>query len=259
MALLRNIALVLLALVLITIVTVVFVAPEAIITLFQSITRINIVVRLAVALVLDLLILAVVYLRLRPSTQSPEGLIVKASGAQADIGIDSARSMILAAVKEVPDVYTVDVNLSAVDGKADIELDVRVEGDSVNIPAKQREIDRALKQVTNKQLGLDILGRPRVHIHLKEDHIIRASPNPAADYVSPVMPPVPAPPPSLSNVKAMSSTDASSAMLSAGITAKSAVESNTKLEAESSVESSVEAGSESSSDTDSSGSTGGIW
>jgi hypothetical protein len=249
MALLRSIFLIILGLLLITIVTIIFVAPEAIITLFQSITGINIAVRLALALVLDLLILAVIYLRIRPTKETPDGLIVKASGARADIGIDSARSMILAAVKEVPDVYAVDVNLSAVEGKADIELDVRVEGDAINIPAKQREIDRALKQVTNKQLGLDILGRPRVHIHLKEDHIIRPSPNPAAGYVPPVMPPVPAPPPTLSNVKDMSSSNEGSAMLSTSITAKTAAESAAKPEAAFGVDSNVEDDSGTSSDS----------
>ena len=41
-------------------------------------------------------------------------------------------------------------------GKAHIELDVTVNNPNTNVPAKQQEINRALKQVINKQLGLQM-------------------------------------------------------------------------------------------------------
>src|SRR5262249_31004377 len=52
-------------------------------------------------------------------------------------------------------------------GRADVDLDVVVSGDTVNIPNKQREIDRALRQVINKELGLQMAEHPRVHIQFQ--------------------------------------------------------------------------------------------
>ena len=56
--------------------------------------------------------------------------------------------------------------VKALRGKADVDFDVVVSRDSNNLPEKQKEIDRALRQVLNKQLGLQMAGKPRVHIRM---------------------------------------------------------------------------------------------
>ena len=169
MRILERIFFALIGLLLMTLITVLLVVPDAVSEGLANLVNVPLLARLAVVLVLDLLVLAFLYLQLRTPAPTSSGLIVKAPGALADISVDSARTFILNAVQKVPDVVSTEAKLEAVRGKAKIELDVTVRGREVNIPRKQQEINQALKQVINKQLGLDILNRPQVHIHLEED------------------------------------------------------------------------------------------
>lgn len=172
MRLLERILLVILGLLIITLLTVIFIAPQTVADLMITLQNINIAIRLAVVLVLDAFILALLYVRLRPQKIDANSLVVKASGVVADISIDSARGHILRAVRAVPDVTEASAELQAVQGRADIELDVTVAGDEVNVPGKQQEINRALQQVITKQLGLQIYRQPRVHIHLDSEKLV---------------------------------------------------------------------------------------
>src|SRR5690606_9945495 len=181
---LEKLLIVILGLLAITALTVFFVAPQALIDVLQAIIAVNLAVRLAIVLVIDVAILALIYTRLRSPRVTSDGLIVKSSGAVADISVDSARKLILAAVQKVPDVTAASADLTAVQGKADISLTVDVTGAHINVPQKQQEINRALKQVVNKQLGLDMLGQPRVHINLHDDQVPPVSVKPAAPPVT---------------------------------------------------------------------------
>lgn len=172
MKLIERILLALVGLLLITLITVFFMAPEVLNNILEGLQNVNIVLRLAVVLVLDVLILAFVYSRLRSPRVTVEGLVVKAPGAITDIGIESARARILNGVQAVPNVIAADVNLEAVRGKAKIDLNVTVRDSNVNVPRKHQEISQALKQVINKQLGLSMLGQPRVHIHLDDERVV---------------------------------------------------------------------------------------
>jgi hypothetical protein len=184
--LIERILLVILGLLVITLIAVFFIAPDAVSDLMDGLQNVNILVRLGVVLVLDILVLAFVYSRVRTPSTTVEGLIVKAPGAITDIGIDSARSRILSAVQQVPNVIAADAKLEAVRGKAKIELNVTVRDSSVNVPRKHQEINQALKQVINKQLGLSILGQPRVHIHLDDERV--AIPGVSAAPIVPAKP-----------------------------------------------------------------------
>jgi hypothetical protein len=109
-------------------------------------------------------------LSVRPSRKTnTTGLIMRASGAITEVSVESARERILKAVNDVPDVIEADAKVKPVYGKADIDLQVVVLGQDVKLPAKQSEINRALKQVINKQLGLQMAGQPRVQIRLQSE------------------------------------------------------------------------------------------
>jgi hypothetical protein len=180
---LERVLFALVGLLLITLITVLFVVPQSVSEILVNLEAVNIIIRLAVVLVLDILVLAFMFLQLRPRPVNVPGLVVKAPGALADISVESARSFILSAVQKVPDVVSTEARLEAVRGKAKIDMDVVVRGREVNIPRKQQEINQALKRVINKQLGLDILGRPQVHIQLESDQpkvIPSTTPPPAA-------------------------------------------------------------------------------
>jgi hypothetical protein len=199
MNLVRRIIIVLVGISLALLVTVLLVMPDTILSLAVNLTSTNWLIRLPIAILIDALILAIMVVLVRgeraTATRFNGGLLVKAQGAAVDVSVESARERVLRAVRAVPDVLSADAVMKAVNGKADIELDVVVSRDSVNVPEKQKEIDRALRQVLNKQLGLQIAGKPRVHLRMGEDDV------PATPIVIPASVPTPVPPPVVEPVK----------------------------------------------------------
>jgi hypothetical protein len=114
--------------------------------------------------------------------------MMQASGAITEVSVESARDRILKAVSDVPDVVTADAEVKPVRGRADVELQVTVMGHDVQLPAKQKEINRALNQVIHKQLGLRMAGQPRVHIGF---HGEEAAKRPAVSVNAPPVVPQP--------------------------------------------------------------------
>jgi ribosome-associated translation inhibitor RaiA len=171
LSLLRKVILVLVLILVGVLATVLLISPTSVLGLALSIESIFPVLRVIIALVFDAILLALIYLLFRREHVPADStaLVLKAPGAVADVSVASARERILKAVREVPDVTSADAQVQAVRGRADIELQVKVAGRAVNVPEKQRDIDRALRQVINKQLGLQIAKKPRVHIHLETD------------------------------------------------------------------------------------------
>lgn len=192
MNLVRRIIVVVVGVSLAVLVSVLLLTPETILSLAVNLTSTSWLIRLPLVILIDAVILAIIVLLVRgersAAARASTGLIVKAQGAVADVSVESARERVLRAVRAVPDVLTADATMKAVHGKADIEMDVLVSHDSVNVPEKQKEIDRALRQVLNKQLGLQIAGKPRVHLRMGEE--VAATPSAAV-----VVPPAPLPPP----------------------------------------------------------------
>lgn len=180
MHVLKRIALILIGLLLFAFVTVIFLVPDLLVALGENIAAVALVARIIIAVIIDAVLLALVYTQVRPAPKVPEtGLMVKASGAITDISIESAKERILRVVRTVPDVMSASANLEAIHGKANIELDVVVTGIQVNVPKKQKEINQALRQVIEKQLGLQLASRPRVHIILHDEGQLTKSEAPA--------------------------------------------------------------------------------
>lgn len=190
---LRRFVLLLYGLALLALVTVILLFPDAVAGALASLGDISPTVRAVVTAVVDLVILVALFLVVRsPRYANHEGLIVKTPGALADVSIPSARDRILKTVQDVPNVVAADLKLKAPQGKADIDLAVEVAGANINVPNKQKEIDRALRQVTLKQLGLQLATRPRVHIQLVTEEELRARDEASrAATLPPPPPPVP--------------------------------------------------------------------
>jgi hypothetical protein len=171
---LRRIYLLLVSLLLIIVVTALLLSPETIISWVGSISEISSVIRILLAVVFGLLLLALMYVQIRPDRiRNMNGLMMRGSGAVTEVSVESARERILKAVSDVPDVISSEVDVKPINGKADIELQVVVYGHDVKLPVKQKEINRALKQVIDKQLGLRMAGQPRIHIRLQDRDISR--------------------------------------------------------------------------------------
>ncbi|MGQ9888744.1 MAG: hypothetical protein ACUVSX_09680 [Aggregatilineales bacterium] len=167
MRLLGNAAVLVAGVMALAFVTIVMLAPETLERLFAGIGTVNIALRTVAMVVVNLFVLALVYLRLRRRPAPNTGLIVQVQGALANVEVESARAIVLRAMRNVPDVRSAEATIRAVQGRADIEVDVTIGSAAVNIPDKQKEINRVLRQVINKQLGLRLEGRPRVNIRLE--------------------------------------------------------------------------------------------
>jgi hypothetical protein len=173
----RRVLTVLVEIILVVVVTALLLAPETVADIVDSLTEVTFIVRLLIAALLDVLLISLLYFQLRSERRTNEnGLMVKASGAVIDVSIESARERILKAVANVPDVASADARLRPVNGKAHIDLDVVVANPNANVPAKQQEINRALKQVINKQLGLQMADHPVIHIELRDPSSLAAAP-----------------------------------------------------------------------------------
>jgi hypothetical protein len=188
LALVRKIVIVLVGISLALLLTALLLNPDSLTRLATNVRDASVFIRLPLAILVDAFILAIIVIFVRGdrSPRSSDGLMVKAQGAIADVSVESARDRILRAVRDVPDVLSAEATVKPVRGKADVDLEVVVSHDSANVPEKQREIDRALRQVINKQLGLQMAGKPRVHIRMDDERLLAEPP------VTPV--PVPVPP-----------------------------------------------------------------
>jgi hypothetical protein len=187
LALIRKIVIALVGVLLALLVTVLLLNPDSLLVFATSLSDSSIFVRLPLTILLDAVIMAVVVVVVRGAraSHSTTGLMVKAQGAITDVSIESARDRILRAVRDVPDVLSAAATVRAMRGKADVELEVVVSHESDDLPEKQREIDRALRQVINKQLGLQMAGKPRVHLRMDDEQPELLTP--------PAPPPAPAP------------------------------------------------------------------
>ncbi len=201
---------IILALVVVALATVLLLAPGSVADVIRTLEDVAFVVRLGAVLIIYVLLLVLVFLRLRGASRANDKmLMVRAAGADAAVTVESAQDLVLKTVQTIPSVAAVEAAVRSVGGKADIDLNVTTTDDKVNVPEKQREINRALEQVIKKQLGLQMAGRPRINIRLAVTPPPTPAPVPmptgvvaeqpaepvAAPAAAPVVPVVAAPPP----------------------------------------------------------------
>lgn len=165
MDLVRRISVLLLSLILSLVLFWGLVYPQSVIGVIGSLSEVSPLLRLVIAILVALLLMALAFFQVRPDPRAKiNGLVMRASGAITEVNVESARERIVKAVQDVADVLETDVRVKAVKGRAELALDVTVLGYDIDLPQKQKEINRALNQVINKQLGLRMAGQPRVHI-----------------------------------------------------------------------------------------------
>lgn len=142
-------------------------SPQTVSVWAGTISEQSSLIRVLVTVIVGALLLFVMWLQIRPDPKAQmTGLMMRVSGAITEVSVESARERILKAVSDVPDVVSAEAQVKPIRGRADIELDVTVFGYEVKLPNKQKEINRALNQVINKQLGLRMASQPRVHIKI---------------------------------------------------------------------------------------------
>jgi hypothetical protein len=151
---------------LVTFTAIALLAPQSV---GERISEISPIIRILLVVLLVVGSLGFVIQQIRRRFERQEtGLLVKTSGTITEVDIASAKERILKVVNDLPGIASTSATVKAIHGRADIDLSVSVSGYDVNVPGKQKEIDRALRQVVNKQLGLRMAGRPRIQIQFGE-------------------------------------------------------------------------------------------
>lgn len=171
--------------------TVLLVSPQMVITLADGLSSVDAAgraIQLLLALLIDLLLLGLLYQLVRRAAS--RGLMVRARGARTEVSIDSVRRQIMAQISQLPDVLDAQTEVRAERGNARVALRVKAKPD-ITVPDKQNEINRALRQVVEKQMGLRLAGPPVIHIELQASKELVETPA----EVPPPPAPRPTPPP----------------------------------------------------------------
>lgn len=218
MKILINLIGTVIGLILIALLTLLLLAPDVAVDFLGRLQQVDFPVRVGLVVLIFLLALIIFSIRVRLTPRGrSDALTVRTSDTVSSVTVESVRELVLKTVGAVPGVATVDAKVNSVGGRADINLNVTTADDRLNIPEKQREISRVLDQVIKKQLGLQMLGRPKINIQLGNraaqplppsvmSEPVRSAPPPPATYAEPVTParstPLPAvvPPPPASSL-----------------------------------------------------------
>lgn len=123
-------------------------------------------VQVVIAVLVDAILIALIYRMLFPGRI--EGLTVRVRGARTAVSLDSVQRQINTAVAQITDVLAVQTDVVADQGNVRLALRVRTRPDII-VPEKQKEINRVLRQVVEKQLGLRLAGAAVIHIALSAD------------------------------------------------------------------------------------------
>lgn len=174
MGLIRRVYLFLITVTLIAAIVILLLSPQTVTSWSATISEQSVIARIILAALAGIVLFALTYLQVRPDRrEKATGLMMRASGAITEVSVESARERILKVVGAVSGVVSVDAQVRPVRGRADVELQVTVTGDDTALPAKQKEINRALSQVVDKQLGLQMAGHPRVKIQLEHHEVLK--------------------------------------------------------------------------------------
>jgi hypothetical protein len=122
----------------------------------------------AVAVGLDLLLLAMLYFELRrpPTTHAR---VKQVDGAVVEIAFEAIRQRLLYHLGNVPDVLKVTSHINARGGRVDVQVDVET-SPHVIVPDKATEIIGAIHQALEDEMGLKMRRKPEVRIYHSAYH-----------------------------------------------------------------------------------------
>jgi hypothetical protein len=167
---LRKATLIFAEIVLFLIVTVMLVAPDVMISSAETLLTLDLGLRIVIAVVIDLLLVAAILSQVWAGRRyKGDALLVQAGDSNTTVTTESMRHTIIKAIYTVGDIENVECLVASRDGKAVIQLEVTAANDDINVPAKQREIDQAIKRVVAKQLGVKMASPATVSIRLASD------------------------------------------------------------------------------------------
>lgn len=132
---------------------------------YNTVTRVLLVALLTIFIVIGM----VVQLNRQPR-QTKGGVIVNMGDRNTLLDNESVRRGILKVVSQIELVESAEVEARSINGRASVVVNAKLNmsGEKINLPKKQREIDRAIKQVVIKQLGVRLAHAPAINVSFLE-------------------------------------------------------------------------------------------
>lgn len=148
---------------------------------YNTVTRVLLVALLTIFIVIGM----VVQLNRQPR-QTKGGVIVNMGDRNTLLDNESVRRGILKVVSQIEQVENAEVEARSINGRASVVVNAKLNmsGEKINLPKKQREIDRAIKQVVIKQLGVRLAHAPAINVSFLE--VTQTSPVKTVSTASPV-------------------------------------------------------------------------
>lgn len=144
--------------------------PEYVIGIIEILGGLNYWLRVVIALIINLLIVLAVFSQLRGAERyRGRELLVQMGDSNTTVTVESLRQRVQRAVQDLTDIEIVEAEVKGRRGHALISMEVTTSKDEVNIPEKQREIDRVIKQVAVKQMGIKLAEPAIINIRLACD------------------------------------------------------------------------------------------
>lgn len=139
---------------------------------------------LVVDILVILLLIALVWLEVRPQTKKTF-TVRTVSGTQAEVSTASVAQNLQSRISEVSDVFKVRPTVRGRRGGVDVLLDIETASD-IDIPSKVEEVSQAARDLIEQKMGLKV---SKIKVHLKQVPHGRAKVAPPAPPVQPAMPP----------------------------------------------------------------------
>ncbi len=170
MVFLRKFTLVIAEILLLLLITLLLASPETLVGISERLFAVDLTLRVVVVIVIDILIFLAIISQLRGGTRySGPQLIVQAGDSNTTVTTESVRQGIIKAMLDIDAIENVKCDVKGKRGEALITMEVISSRDDINIPNKQKEIDRAIKRVVVKQMGVKLSKPAVISIRLASD------------------------------------------------------------------------------------------
>lgn len=116
-------------------------------------------VMVVVAVMVDMLFLAVIYQELQSRPPTTEGVLVKNN---AGISLDLIQNTVNQQICQLAGIQTVFTRARAVKGRVELQIEIYGE-ENLHIPQAIQQIERESNKVVQKQMGLKLAGKPLIH------------------------------------------------------------------------------------------------
>lgn len=123
--------------------------------------------RVLIVIAIELLLSWFLYLRLRREPLDSTVFSSQSAGSINEIGVESVGERLKTVVEKLADIVVANTTISNEGGRADVEMDVTLVNRDINLPEKEKELNRTIQQVIQKQLGLQLAGTPRIYLRFE--------------------------------------------------------------------------------------------